>query len=56
MTMKRIRICAVLALVASVVSLSGCDAMFGDANDGGCHINDAYEIHCEGDAPGLQTP
>lgn len=57
MTMKRNRIRAVLALVAAAVSLSGCDAMmFGDPNGGDCHINEDYEISCEGDGPGLQTP
>ena len=56
MTMKRNRISAVLAFVVAVVSLSGCDAMFGDPNGGDCHINADYEISCEGDGPGLQTP
>ncbi len=56
MTMKRKQICAVLAFVAGVVSLSGCDALFGDPNGGDCHINADYEIRCEGDGPGLQTP
>ncbi len=53
---KRKQIGAVLAFLVGVVSLSGCDALFGDPNGGDCHINADYEISCEGDGPGLHTP
>jgi hypothetical protein len=56
MTNKRKQICAVLAFVAGVVSLGGCDAAFVRPDNDDCHINADYEIRCEGDGPGLQTP
>ncbi|MGH1342001.1 MAG: hypothetical protein ACRBN8_10645 [Nannocystales bacterium] len=56
MMMKRKQISAVLAFVACVVSLSGCEAMFGDQVGDDCYVNADYEIRCERDGPGLQTP
>ncbi len=51
------RVLVLMALVCSAVSLSACDALRGDPNGDDCHINENYEIRCEGTGePGLQTP
>lgn len=53
---KRTRIFAAVFALCGVVSLTACDTFFTNPNDGDCHINADYEISCEGDGIGLQTP